>query len=131
MFLDRNGRYTSRSIHSLIAEAFYGIRQPGQDINHIDGNILNNNITNLEYCTHSDNILHAYRMGLEKPMSGEKNGMHKLSADSVKYIRNFYQNAKASGLRTPYRTYLAEMFGVSPATIKDICLQRRNSWPGI
>lgn len=36
------------------------------EINHIDGNKQNNNISNLEWCTRSENILHAYKTGLKK-----------------------------------------------------------------
>lgn len=51
-------------IHRLIA--IYFIPNPNNlnEINHIDGNPLNNSIDNLEWCTHSENIKHAWRTGL-------------------------------------------------------------------
>jgi hypothetical protein len=36
-------------------------------INHKDGNKENNSVSNLEACTPSENLLHAYRTGLKKP----------------------------------------------------------------
>ena len=36
-------------------------------MNHIDGNKINNHIENLEWCTHSQNNIHAYKNGLSRP----------------------------------------------------------------
>ncbi len=53
-------------IHRLLLLAFKPINNPElYQCNHIDGNKQNNNINNLEWCTGSENIKHAYRIGLE------------------------------------------------------------------
>jgi hypothetical protein len=53
-------------VHRLIAMAF--LKKPeGKDyINHIDGNRLNNNLDNLEWCNHKENNNHAFDNGLIK-----------------------------------------------------------------
>ena len=54
-------------IHRLVAETFIPNLDGKSEINHIDGDKYNNNVTNLEWCTHSENGLHAFRLGLHKP----------------------------------------------------------------
>lgn len=55
-------------LHRLVMKAFVG--ECDLEVNHIDGNPKNNHLTNLEYCTHSENISHAYKIGLIKPKFG-------------------------------------------------------------
>lgn len=52
-----------RHIHRLVAEAFLK-RAPHQEVNHIDGNKLNNSVSNLEWCTRAENMAHAWNSGL-------------------------------------------------------------------
>lgn len=58
------------NLHRLLAQAFIPIplNAPfkGYDVNHIDGNILNNTLENLEWVTRRENNLHAVRNGLIK-----------------------------------------------------------------
>jgi hypothetical protein len=63
--LCKNKKRYTKSSHRLIAEAFYGLSK--NDVNHKDGNKLNNNIENLEYVTKSENTKHAINTGLFKP----------------------------------------------------------------
>jgi hypothetical protein len=84
--LNKNGVAKTRYIHDLIASHFIGERPSRYTINHKDGNKLNNSISNLEYCTYSENNEHARRIGLNKhrvsdyakrvPVSVYKDGVH-------------------------------------------------------
>lgn len=55
-----------------------------------DGNKLNNSIENLEWCTYSENLKHAYDNNLKKPRKGnqynDKNIFWKISKKDKKYI---------------------------------------------
>lgn len=65
--LRKNGISENKMIHRLVAEAF--LNNPLDCVNHIDGNKQNNKVTNLEWCTYSDNRKHAYDKGLS-PQKG-------------------------------------------------------------
>lgn len=51
-------------VHRLVALNFIENKYNKNQINHIDGNKLNNNYKNLEWCTQTENAKHAYNTGL-------------------------------------------------------------------
>jgi hypothetical protein len=53
-------------IHRLIAENFISNPLNKPYVNHIDGNKYNNNINNLEWVTHKENIRHCWDNGFHK-----------------------------------------------------------------
>lgn len=71
-----NGYRKSIKMHRLIAEAFVPNPNGYKEVNHKDGNKLNNHWTNLEWCTRSENIRHCHRLGL-RSSRGSNNGNYK------------------------------------------------------
>jgi len=61
--LRKNGKGYSQLVHRLIGMTFLNL-QPNQEINHKDGNKNNNKLDNIEISSRSENIKHAFRIGL-------------------------------------------------------------------
>lgn len=79
-------KYKNLLIHREVAKAFIPNNDETLDINHIDGNKLNNNVENLEWCTRSENIKHAYKNGLKKANDGMT--YKKRCELAIEYIEN-------------------------------------------
>jgi len=61
--LSKNHKVTRFLVHRLVAIHFIPNTLNKEHVNHIDNNGLNNHVSNLEWCTHSENMLHAQKQG--------------------------------------------------------------------
>ena len=113
--LCKKGKYKSKSLHRLVAEAFLNNENELPQVNHIDGNKLNNNITNLEWCSASSNIKHAFETGLNTPRVGSQHHDTHLSENDVLTIRQLLVTGNS-------RMYIANKYKVSVSSIKNIAL---------
>lgn len=105
-----------RPLHRLVAETFIPNPENKETVNHIDGNKQNNCLTNLEWATRHEQLIHAYKLGLKTPMQGSNNPNSKLSETDVNYIRKVYKpHSKTYGGKV-----LAKQFNVSLRTIMNI-----------
>ena len=70
-------------VHRLVATAFLsgGKDLTGLEVNHIDGNKLNNSVENLEWVSPSQNCQHAWNTGLQKKKYGKD---HFLSTNGIR-----------------------------------------------
>ena len=112
-------------VHRLVAMAFIGEIPEGYEVNHKDGNKSNNHYLNLEIVTSSQNILHAYRTGLAKPIIGFKGSEHpnsKMTDEQVLKIRELHRNGT-----TP--TKISLEFKTPFSTICKVCY--RQTWKHI
>jgi len=126
-----NKKMISYQLHRIIAEAFIPNPESKPQVNHINGIKTDNRIENLEWCTISENQLHAYKLGLHKPKRGEDNINSKLTEQDVKEIRSYVLFKKEQGIKRYGRDDLAKKYGVSSNYIKDIVSKRRGVWSHI
>lgn len=99
-------------VHRLVAEAFIPNPEGKSFVNHIDGNKQNNQFSNLEWCTQSENIIHAVKNNLQpKGLSTYKG---KFTAEQRQQIKDEYNSSYIS------KRQLAKKWGVSHTCIADI-----------
>ena len=60
--LSKNGKSNTKRVHRLVVTAFLG--ESNLQVDHIDGNKLNNRLDNLEYVTPKENTNRAWKKGL-------------------------------------------------------------------
>jgi hypothetical protein len=99
--------------HRVIWESEHGPVPPGLEINHRNGNKLDNRLINLEVVTHEDNVHHAREHGLVPAPRGEQHPQSKLTEDQVRVI---YRRAHAGETARA----IAADFPVGPAMVANI-----------
>lgn len=105
-------------VHKAVAETFIPNPDNLPEINHKDGNKQNNDISNLEWCSRSQNTKHAWDNNLidRNKFTGVNNPMAKLNPEKVRFIRdNYIPYDSKYGMRA-----LGRLFGVDKEVIKDI-----------
>lgn len=117
--LSKNGKQTTKAVHRLVAKAFLPNPHNKPQINHIDGNRDNRSVTNLEWATQHENMIHAYRIGLRYGKKGEKNPNALLSSKKVLRIRELRSQGKAY-------PEIGRIIGVEAGTVANVILGR--SW---
>lgn len=66
VYLSKNNNCKPYTIHRLVALAFIPNIENKKEVNHKNGIKSDNKVSNLEWCTCHENILHAYKIGLKK-----------------------------------------------------------------
>lgn len=115
-------------VHRIVAETYIINNDNYKCVNHKDGNKLNNNIENLEWCSYSKNMIHSVNIlknnhshllgktGYEHNCSKEVN---QIDLNSNKIINTF------GGIREAGR-----MLNISSGHISNVCNNKRKSCGG-
>ena len=106
-------------VHRLVAQTFIPNPDNKSEVNHINGIKTDNRVENLEWCTRSENTIHAYNNNLIKSVKGKSHHNFKLSDEKIKEIRNLYATGKH------LQREIAESYGVHQVTISEIILNKK------
>jgi DNA-binding NarL/FixJ family response regulator len=115
--LSNNGQRTTYLVHRLVAQQYLPNPFNLTQVNHIDGNKSNNNLSNLEWVNGSTNILHSFGLKLSS-YKGDKNGRAKLTEAEVIQIKQLL-------LQGVKNKEIADKFGISKSVICDIKHKRK------
>ncbi len=107
-------RQRTRTVHSVVCEAFHGPRPPGMETAHEDGVPTNARANNLSWKTSKQNKADMKRHGTVN--AGSRNGTNKLTVKQVLAIRASNESQQVLG----------ERYGVHGGTIGKI--RRREKW---
>lgn len=108
-------------VHRVVADTFIDNPENKPFVNHIDGNKLNNNVTNLEWVTAKENTRHAVEIGLINNQKQYDHYRCKFSREQRDNIRTSYiPRDKEYGARA-----LAKKYGIAHSTISKIV---RSDW---
>ena len=118
ILLYQGGQRRRFGVHQLVALAFLGPKpSPQHEVAHLDGQRLNNHVSNLAWLLHSENERHKDLHGTR--LRGSQIGNAKLTEAQVVLIRQ----ALAVGIR---QCALAQTYGVSDSTVSLIA--RATTW---
>jgi hypothetical protein len=112
--LTKNSKAKMFKVHRLVASAFCEKTDENHEVNHIDGNKENNFYKNLEWVSKSENMIHAFKLGLKKEKKGKYNKRSipvlQIDVDSGETVNRF------EGLREMERNT-----GFSRPNVKAVC----------
>lgn len=106
-------------VHRIVADSFFDGDHKGLDVNHIDGVKGNNFIGNLEWCTRSENIRHAFENGLSRSNLNDHlrhKGTRSMKQTTSKAVRVIETNKVYPSLKE-----CARQIGCYPSEIGKCC----------
>lgn len=125
--LRKNGTRQQVLLHRLVAQAFLENPNNYPIVNHKDENPLNNTASNLEWCTHSYNVLYSLKLHPEKVKTGVKRARKRNYYKCSKRVRQI--DIQSGEVIKEYR-YLAEVgstLNKNIFNVRECCAGRRKT----
>lgn len=120
------GGIVRTTVHRMVAEAFIPNPQNLPEVNHIDRNRANNHVSNLEWVTHSDNMKHSYRLGVNaEPLRTHSESERKPVTNGASTFESISAAAKWLHDSRKCKTFQSGIAGVSA-----VIHGKRNSFCG-
>ena len=110
-----NGKHIFEPVHRLVAKVFIPNNDKNKtQVNHIDSNRLNNDVSNLEWVTPKENVYHSYQYGkrkkcLEVPRQSK---LTPYQISQIPFLRQYYSLKKIS-----------DLFNISYTSMKNLTIK--------
>lgn len=119
-----NGKTRLLKVYRLKAIAFIPNPENKPQVNHIDGDRMNEDLNNMEWATASENMKHSFLNGLSKGnfKKGFDHQFCKLQPDDIELIKRL----RKEKLLSIYK--LAKVFGVTYSTISKVAVGRAGNY---
>jgi hypothetical protein len=90
----QNGKTRLLKVYRLKAQAFIPNPDNKPQVNHKDGNRMNEDLSNLEWVTASENMKHSFQSGLCRGFykKGLENQNRKINVEDILLLRRWYQS---------------------------------------